>query len=72
MSKKAYDKFHTHEALDRASLARDMVEDFLVDHPFIVEHPAIRDKVDHVVSSLAEIYQDIAAISSKEKKEGCP
>ena len=56
------DPFLAHEALDRASLAVDYVQETLADHQFLADHPDIKSKVDKAVELLAEAYQDIGRI----------
>ena len=53
------DKFHYHEALDRAYIVNDIVNEHLLDHPVISTHKPLKKKVKKAVRLLAEVYQEI-------------
>jgi hypothetical protein len=59
--KHVIDKFHIHEALDRAGLMVEMVESVLLKHPFIESQPKLRNKVEKASELLATVYQLIGA-----------
>jgi hypothetical protein len=54
-----HDKYHAHEALDRCSIVVGMIDDLLITHPFVVDHPEILAKLEHLAEELAQVYQDI-------------
>lgn len=55
------DQFHRHEALDRASLVADERGDTLLDHPYLVAHPALRSEVEYAMRLISDVYQEIGA-----------
>jgi len=61
MSKEELDKFHYHEALDRASMLSDMVDTYLMSHPAIEAHPEIKEKVEWAFRNLYDAYQQVSA-----------
>ena len=54
------DAFHLHELLDRAHVARQMFEDFVVDHPAAKIAQA---EIDKASRALGEAYQAIGRAS---------
>ena len=59
------DQFHTHEALDRASLICDLIDSHLLRHPFVVAHHIIQAKVEAGLRLIFDAYQDIGSIGVK-------
>ncbi len=57
------DPFLAHEALDRAHMVGEIIEDHLANHPYIRAHDDIKLKVDQALYILAEVYQLIGARS---------
>jgi len=53
--------YHMHEALDRASLLMDIVEDSLGSHPVIKSHPEWEKKLEEAHQALFDLYQMIGA-----------
>ncbi len=67
------DKFHYHEAMDRAYTMCEMVSTILSGHPVILEHKLLSDKVDMITEELANLYQMVANYEfemSETKKKG--
>ena len=53
------DAFHRHEALDRSHVILLMLEEVLLQHPFIKANPEISQKLEEAGSYLAQAYQMI-------------
>lgn len=58
----ALDKFHWHEALDRAHLALSMFDDFVASHPAVAQTPELDAMADQIGSLMADLYQRIAQL----------
>ena len=56
------DKFHKHEALDRANMLAHMVEDWVDDHPFVSARPELKAHAEEACRQLASLYQAIGAV----------
>lgn len=66
MSKKLkalLDEFYYHEAMDRAAMITDMVDNYLVQHPVFKAEKEFAEKVEQAGMLLAEAYQIIGSIS---------
>jgi len=59
MKKKDLDKFHRHEALDRAHVVRDIIYNHLLDHPYIDLNKKLRKKVEKAADLIGIVYQEI-------------
>ncbi|QIM51608.1 hypothetical protein [Hydrogenophaga crocea] len=55
------DKFHKHEALDRAWIMFQMVNDWLVDHPYIEADAVLSPMAGAASQALWNLYQEIGA-----------
>lgn len=53
------DDYHRHEALDRTNMLMEMVERYLLEHPYIQADTMLTETAEHVCSSLMHIYQAI-------------
>ena len=64
MSKKKnkLDEFHYHEALDRAYICADVLENTLVIHPVIRKHKELKEKIKKAQSLIMEVYQTIGGL----------
>lgn len=54
------DEFHWHEALDRAALLADMIEQQLSRHPVIEQDPELDRLVDEAIGKLVDVYAKVA------------
>ncbi len=60
MSKKEkLDRFHYHEALDRAYVLTTIIDDILLSHPIVKKHENIKKKVEEALELLVDAYQAI-------------
>jgi cell fate (sporulation/competence/biofilm development) regulator YmcA (YheA/YmcA/DUF963 family) len=65
MSKKKIknlDRFHYHEALDRAYLCADILENTLIAHPVIKKHKELRKKINKAQQLIMDAYQIIGGL----------
>ena len=51
------DNYHAHEALDRTYLVMDMVEIYLLDHPYISSDIDLKEMLEEVSDKLMKVYQ---------------
>lgn len=58
---KKLDSYHKHEALDRCHVVCSMIDDFLVNHPYVEQEPIIKAKIKLALKYLSEAYQMIGA-----------
>lgn len=59
---KGLDRFHYHEALDRAYCCADIIENMLVEHPVIMKHDELRERIEKAQSLIVEAYQLIGGL----------
>lgn len=59
------DKFHYHEALDRAYCVNLMIEEMLTFHPVIAANKDIKIELDKAISALSNVYNIIGNESDK-------
>ena len=59
---KGLDRFHYHEALDRAFMVGNIVGEYLGEHLVVQKHPELKEKVDKATDLLAEVYQLIGGL----------
>ena len=52
---------YQHEALDRTHVVSTLFDDVLVEHPYIVAHPDLKEQVDRISELLGDLYQAIGA-----------
>lgn len=50
---------HYIEALDRANILCDMVEDILLTHPVYLKHKKLRNKLEMAQDIIGEVYQQV-------------
>lgn len=55
------DEFHANEALDRCSIIGGMIDDLLLEHPFIKHNLEVYKLIEKAQVSLGEAYQMIGA-----------
>lgn len=67
------DKFHRHEALDRAYLLMENIDTYLLSHPYIASNEAYSRLSSQAFQKLHELYQLIGtepfSISEESKSE---
>jgi hypothetical protein len=56
------DSYHEHEVVDRLHIACCFMDDHLLDHPFVLANPDLKQKLDCISRSLGEAYQDASNI----------
>lgn len=61
------DHFHKHEALDRVHVIAQMVEQFLSEHPVVMQNEKISQNVEKALDCLANCYSQIARIEVERK-----
>lgn len=66
------DEFGYHEVLDRLSIIRSLVDDFLVEHVAVVENPMLLALINIVSNNLADAYQVAGKISFEKFSEALP
>jgi hypothetical protein len=59
------DKFHYHEALDRAALVSDIFYMAFNEHPIINKHKKLKKLSNELSERLGDFYQEIGKISYK-------
>lgn len=62
MSKKELDKFHYHELLDRLHVTMENLDRNIIEHPVMYMHPEWRDKVNSVIDTLFNVYQEVGKV----------
>jgi len=62
---KKFDKFHYHEALDRAFIVANMVDEYLMEHPVVQKHKELKKKVKKAETLLYDVYQLIGRLDFK-------
>lgn len=63
------DPFYRHEALDRTHMIATMVDDHLLQHPWVKINKSVSDKIESALMILADVYQEIGQHSLDETKE---
>jgi hypothetical protein len=59
------DQFYYHEALDRAYIVANMIEDVLVKHPVIKKHKELRKRIKQAQRLILEAYQLVGGLDLK-------
>lgn len=59
------DKFHYHEALDRAFIVANMTDEYLMQHPVIQKNKELKKRVKKAEILLYEVYQLIGGLDIK-------
>ena len=59
------DRFHYHEALDRAFMVGNIASEYLFEHPVVQKHKELKKKVEKATELLAEVYQIIGGLDLK-------
>ena len=59
------DQFYYHEALDRAYIVANMIEDVLVEHPVIEKHKELRKRIKKAQQLILEAYQLVGGLDVK-------
>jgi len=65
--KKMLDEFHYHEALDRAHIICENIDDHLLQHPVCKLDKEISIKVEEALNTLYEAYQIIGSRKIKDE-----
>lgn len=60
--KQHIDHFYKHEAMDRVHMVAHMVEEFLSNHPVIMQDETLSQNVDKALDCLADCYMQIGKI----------
>ena len=55
------DRFHWHEAMDRAQMLHAVVQQHLLELPVIQSDMSLKSKVEHAVKLLWEVFQEAGA-----------
>jgi hypothetical protein len=55
------DPFLAHEALDRTSMLAEMVEDYLMFHPYVDRNKDVQQLIEQACDALAKAYQLIGS-----------
>ena len=58
----ALDRFHYHEAQDRAYMIGNMLSEYLLEHPVIMKHPELLERVQTATDSIGDVYQMITGL----------
>lgn len=53
------DKFHIHEAMDRTNMIASIWQDFIVDHPAVMDNPKWLKDAKKIARLIGKLYQDI-------------
>jgi hypothetical protein len=59
------DVFYYHEALDRAYIVANTIEDVLVEHPVIKKHKELRKRIKKAQQLILEVYQLVGGLDLK-------
>jgi len=62
---KGLDRFHYHEALDRAYIVANMIDDHLMEHPVVQKHKELKKRVKKAEQLLYDVYQMIGGLDMK-------
>lgn len=65
---KPLDPFMYHEAVDRALIAAEAVDQWLVEHPAIKAHPRWHKQAEKARDALLSLHQSIAAHSDGKRR----
>lgn len=65
------DRFHYHEALDRSYIVANIMEDLLVEHPVILKHPELKERIRKAQELVLEAYQLIGGLDIELFPEEC-
>ena len=57
------DKFHAHEALDRAFIMSEMFGLSVLEHPFIFKNEKLKEKAEEISQGLFDLYQMTSNLS---------
>jgi hypothetical protein len=57
--KNKLDKFHYHEVLDRLHVINTMIDEFLLEHPVVINNKKINKKIEKASELLSKTYQEI-------------
>lgn len=63
------DPFYRHEALDRTHMIATMVDDHLLQHPWVKLNKSVSGKIESALMILADVYQEIGQHVLDETKE---
>jgi len=67
MSKEKLDKYHWHEALDRASVAQEMFDEHVRQHPAVENTPELEEMADKILDDMYALYNKISSIRFSKK-----
>jgi hypothetical protein len=62
---KDLDRFHYHEALDRAYIIGNMINEHLTEHPVIMKHKKLRKLIKVAEQNVMDVYQMIGGLDMK-------
>ena len=57
------DKFHEHEAFDRAFVILDAWGSYVTEHPYVAQNPALEEMAREASAKMFDVYQEIARLS---------
>ncbi len=60
MDKIELNKWYAHESLDRSYLVMDMLDEYVIKHPFVEQSPELLKQANDVMEKLYELYNAIA------------
>jgi len=60
------DEFYYHEALDRSYIIANQINDLLIDHPVILKHKELKEKVEEAYQLILNTYQLIGNVEIEE------
>lgn len=61
------DLFYIHEALDRTHMVASILDEHLLQHPWVKANKSVSDKIEKSLSLLAEAYQEIGQSAETKK-----
>jgi hypothetical protein len=62
---KGLDRFHYHEVQDRAHMIGNLITEYLTEHPVVMKHQELRDRVKIAEDNIFEVYQLMASIDEE-------
>lgn len=61
------DKFHYHEAMDRAHVIQTMIDQLLLEHPVALRHSTFASLVQDLDDAAYKVYHAAAMLGEKKK-----
>ena len=70
MSKEKLDKYHYHEAVDRAFMVLEIFNDHVAEHPVVEKHKLLKKLAKQISNDLYQLCNTASNISCEKHKDG--